>query len=381
MSSDARTEATDGTTTTVVPTLRPARFEDYVGIARLGAANSLRTQPFREWKRMWLDNPIWPRLGSNWPIGWVLEARNRDIVGSFMSIPMLYRFKGQQLIGTASRAWAVSPQFRGFAPWLMEEYLDQAGVDLCMMTSAGPMAQSVVNKLATRCPLGDWETYTYWLLGYGELAASKLARLQVPFSNHLGTVAGWILRLKDRPRHRLLPNLPKRFSADLTEGFDERFDAFWTERLLQAPDTLLADRSRKALSWHFDSARRDGRLWVFLASLRSILAAYCVILVKGTGSDRYARLIDYQSIEPETDLLPGLLKAALAHCATKRVRILESIGYGIPKMHAADSAAPYRKGLPSWIFYYHASNRALDSELRTAGPWDPSIYDGDASLD
>jgi len=363
------------------PELREARFEDYDGIARLGLTNSLRTQSPDEWARMWRDSPAWPRLGAKWPIGWVLEAETGEIVGSFMNVPSLYKFHGQEFVCGASRAWAVAPEYRGYGLLLMDEYLNQTSADLCMMTTAGPMAQPVVDKLTSRVPVGDWAAYSYWLIGYSALVRRKLDRHDVPLSAPLGVGAAYALMLRDWVFQKPLARLPPRFSVECTDRFDERFDTFWDELVRQRPHTLLADRSQGALSCHFGTASRDGRLWVFTASLGARLVAYCVVTQLGEPGKRYARLVDFQTIEPETQLLPGLLRAALKRCARSEVHLLEHLGRGVPKMAAVDRSAPYRKRLASWRFFYRAANQGLEKELRSPQCWDPSVYDGDASLD
>ena len=93
------------------------------------------------------------------------------------------------------------------------------------------------------------------------------------------------------------------------------------------------------------------------------------------------RLVDYQSIEPDADLLPALLVAALERCAKEQVDILENFGRGVAKMRALDDCAPYRKKLSNWKFFYNAADAGLNAELRAARFWDPSAYDGEASFE
>ena len=49
-------------------------------------------------------------------------------------------------------------------------------------------------------------------------------------------------------------------------------------------------------------------------------------------------------------------------------------------MRAFDAFASYRK-TQSWTFFYRAVDPALEAELREPGVWDPSEYDGDASIE
>ena len=94
--------STSSATRLSAPQLRPARFEDYPQIQRLEATHLAAALPAEEWPRLWLDNPLWPRLGGDWQIGWVLEDAAGQVVGSLASVPSLYRFRGQELVCAAA---------------------------------------------------------------------------------------------------------------------------------------------------------------------------------------------------------------------------------------------------------------------------------------
>jgi hypothetical protein len=44
------------------------------------------------------------------------------------------------------------------------------------------------------------------------------------------------------------------------------------------------------------------------------------------------------------------------------------------------TAAPYRRRLPAWCFYYRTADPELAEHLQHPAAWDPSSFDGDASL-
>jgi hypothetical protein len=144
---------------------------------------------------------------------------------------------------------------------------------------------------------------------------------------------------------------------------------------------MLAARDRGALAWHFAIAMRRTRLCIVTAVRNGLLRAYC-ILKRSSGENgvHRMRLIDYQTVETDTDLLPGILRVCLQHCAAEDLCFLESVGRGLPKMQAIDQFA-HRRKLPNWSFYYHPANPALHAELSTPEVWDPSQFDGDASFD
>lgn len=366
------------------PRLRIARFEDYQQIARVELAHNFQVQPESDWRSLWLDNPLWPHVKHDWPMGWVLENTEGCIVGSVVNVPSLYTFRGNELISANGRAWVVDPEYRGFALWLMDEYFNQSGTDLFINTTVGPKAVESLSVFSARIPLGNWETVAYCPTGYRGFAQHAMKTLGIPGAGVLAFGVGTAIRLVDAMRFRSLREPPAGIEIAESERFDGRFDAFWKELVRQNPDKLLAARDSAALSWHFAIPMRRKCLRILTASRDGVLRAYCILKRQDPTHEqgiRRMRLVDYQSVDPQEDLLSPLVARALQLCAQEKIDLLEHQGTGLPKMRAFDAYAPYRRKLKSWPFYYHAADPALDTELRRPERWDPSAYDGDTSFE
>jgi hypothetical protein len=364
------------------PRLRLACFEDYAQIHRLVTSYLQENQPPDDWHALWQNNPLWPRLGKDWPIGWVMEDLGGQVVGSMTNVPSLYRFRGRELICANGRDWVVAPKYRGFALWVMDEYFSQQGPDLFINTTVKETAMPAVSTFAARVPLGDWESTAYWVTGYRDFARRALEKVGLPAVGPLALPLAAALRLKDALFAKRLPAPPAGVEIEVCGCFDSRFDLFWEELVRQHPEKLLGARDSRTLSWHFARPLRRGRLWIFTASRQGLLRGYCIVKRQDLGEGlRRLRLVDYQTVEKDADLLPGLLEAALRRSAAEGFCVLEHLGCGLPKMRSFDRFAPYRRKLPAWPFYYHAPDAALAAELRVPEVWDPSVYDGDASYE
>jgi hypothetical protein len=368
------------------PHLRLATLDDYDAIARLESANGMPSPPRDDWRDLWLNSPLWPRLGKQWPLGWVLEDATVQVVGSLLNIPSLYKFRGCDLICANGRSWVVAPEYRGFALWLMDEYFNQPGADLFINTTVGPIAAPTFSTLSARMPLGDFETAAYWVTDYRGFALKALRKLRIPLAPLLAYPAAAALRLKDAMFVKSLPAAPAGIAIESIERFDFRFDAFWEELVRQNPDKLLGVRDAQSLAWHFAAPMRQGRLWIYTASCNGLLCAYCLVKWEPhLGGLRRMRLIDYQTADqtfgPREDLLPALLRPVLQRCAAENIDLLDHLGRDLPKMRAFDRFAPYRLKQSCWPFYYRAADPAIDAELARPEVWDPSTFDGDASFD
>jgi len=369
------------TATVSAPQLRRATLDEYEHIVRIESSNALGSLLRDEWRNLWLGNPLWPRLGRDWPIGWVLENAAGRLVGSLVNFPSLYKFRGQDLICANGRGWVVDPGYRSFALALMGEYFGQPEADLLINTTVGPNAAAMIGALSDRIPQGDFQTVGYFATAYRGLAAKALRKMRVPMPDLAAYPTAAALRLKDAVRLLAMPSTPRSVVIEAAERFDHRFDAFWDELVGQNPEKLLAVRDRAALSWHFAVPMRRGHLWILTASRKGLLRGYCIFKrQEPDGLVRRMRLIDYQTLDVQDDLLPGLLKAALRRCAQEGFHVLEHLGTGLPKMHSFDRFAPYRRTLPCWPFYYRAADPAIDAQLAVPEVWDPSVFDGDASI-
>jgi hypothetical protein len=387
MTADTQAPAAKTSSPLPPPQLRPARFEDYPQIQRLEAAHLEATLPADEWPHFWVDNPLWPRISADWPIGWVLEDGSGQVVGSMCNVPTLYRFRGRELVCANARAWVGHPDYRGYAPWLMEEFYSQPGADLCISTTANANAEPICKAFATRIPLGQWDRATFWITSYLGFADTALRMKKIPAASILAPPAAAALSLRNRFAKLKLPDDPSGCSITFASyPFDARFDAFWAELLALHPDKLLAVRDSANLNWHYALPIRHGKLWTTTAvDARGSLQAYCIFKREdqppGFQGLTRMRLIDYQTLETAADLLPALLKPALARCANEKIHVLENMGIGVPKMHCFDHYAPHHRPLLNWKFYYKATDPKIDTELLNPALWDPSNFDGDASFD
>ncbi len=379
MSGDRRA-ATPGVSSSSPPQLREARFADYPQIYRLESTFFDDSLPPAERRSLFVDNPLWPRLRDTWPIGWVLEDSDGQIVGSVNNIPSSYRFAEDELICGNGHCWAVLEPYRGYATMLMDEYFSQEGPDLLVSSKVGADAAAIWSAYAHRVPVGDWATAAYAITRYSGFARAALVRKGVPLAGALTPPAAAALRLKDAFTSTTLPESPRSVEFRELYGFDARFDAFWRELLAQNPNRLMGIRDAEALRWHFGIPLRRGRLWIAAALRDGLIRAYCVLKQHHRPPDvRSMKIIDFQTVEPDTALLPGLVRLALRRSAAENCSFLEHHGVGLPKMAPFEAVATYRAAKPSWSFFYASDDAALEGRLADPDVWDPSEYDGDSA--
>ncbi len=374
--SAAPVKATSGQSVTV----REARFDDYEKIARLQARYDLDARSYQEWSHLWVNNPVY-RGRELWPIGWVLEAGEQEIVGYIGNIPLLYEFQGRTLLTATGRAFVVDEQHRSHSFMLLDRYFRQPHVDLHLNTTVNAQAISAYGIFrARRVPVGEWDQSAFWITNHHGFVGSLLKSRSTPLAGLLSFPLALAPRIRELFSNKKL-NIDPRVQVEYGSHFDERFDTFWAE-LRENNRRLLAVRDRETLEWHFKHALLRNRIWILTVGSASRIEAYAIFYRDDNPKFdlKRMRLVDFQALNGGHHLLPTMLAKALHRCRAEGIHMLEVIGYCPEKRETVDAVIPYRRRLPSWMYFYRTRNRELGDLLKTAEVWDPSGFDGDSSF-
>ena len=386
------------------PKLREARLEDYEQIAALESRFGLTAKPYNEWVHLWQGNPVYRELKTDWPIGWVFEDQDGKIVGSVGNIPLLYELDGRRILVASSRSWVADVEYRSVSLLLLDNLVRQRQVDLFLSNTVGDKAVAAITAYGcSPISVGIWDEVAYWITNYRgffeSIAAMKNYRLTRPFA--FPSWEGSWTRLKAlRARFSKPLSYPLSAAAFLKDrlaktslnqrdvevkpcrDFDDRFDSFWEDVKRNNRHLLLAVRRREVLEWHFKHALLGNRLWIVTAVDGHRLVAYAIFdkSVHPRYGFKQVKLVDYQSLEDGASMLEPLLSWTLRRCRSEGVHMLEHTGRWMEKGQFIETAAPYRRKLPTWTYFYHANNPELRGLLNSRQVWTPSLFDGDATL-
>jgi 3-oxoacyl-(acyl-carrier-protein) synthase/acyl carrier protein len=357
--------------------IRQASLEDYEQIAALISRNGLHARPRDEWENVWINNPVYKQI-AHWPIGWVVQE-GADIVGFLGNIPLTYRLKGREILAAAQHAFSLDPSHRGHGLLLLNHMLQSApGVEYFVGSTANANSSRVLDRLGiTRLPVGDWGNSAFWITNYDGFARSAVARKSLP--SLWASPASLGLQLYDK----LLTTAWPRQNYELLRQtkFDERFEVFWQALQRAYPNKFLATRSSEVLDWHFGFSLTQGKTWIVTWEVKSCVLAYAIFQRQDYEEInlRRVRLIDYQALPAAADVLPSMIGWGLREAREQGIHMLEAFGFRPDKQQVIDRLAPHRRKLPSWS-YFHNISPPLQNELRALEVWDPSQFDGDASL-
>lgn len=363
------------------PSIREASFADYQQISTLESRYGLAPRSYEEWSHVWLNNPIYPELQPGWPIGWVLEKANKQIVASVSNIPLCYEFHGRRILTATGRAQVAEPEYRSASLLLVDRLINQRNIDLYLnntMTAEAATSFSIFE--CPRVPVGRWDESAFWITHCRGFCASLLARKAYPLARLLSFPLAAAVSFKDK----LTASTLREDDLEVTfcPGFDDRFDDFWAGFRSRNPHLLLAVRTRELLEWHFRYALRNNRLWIAAVVDGPRLAAFAIFDRKDNpriGLKR-VRLVDFQSLDGSTTLLSPLLSWAVRKCRDEGIHTLESTGRWLEEKELIARVSPYRRKLSTWTYFYRACNPGLAESLGDRRAWAPSLFDGNASL-
>jgi hypothetical protein len=364
------------------PKVRQAVFEDYDQIAALQLRNGLTMRSREDWVALWKGNPVYDASAGQWPIGWVLEAEDGEIVGSIGNLPFSFQFKGRELRVGSPCGWAVDPQYRIYSLLILSRFLKQKEVDLFIFTTVGPRAAPVASALQlSRVPVGEWHKSAFWITNYRRFSEAVLSTKSIRLSTVMSYPASAALFCWDKFRDVRIPKVGSTAEIELCTEFDRRFDEFWEELKLQKDDVLLAGRTQETLRWHFRNTPQRPATWILGVLAGSRLSAYAIFDRSDSAFGlKRVRLVDFQALSGSEEALGATLRWMLSRCREDGIHVLEVTGCWLNRPGLPKIFVPYSRTLPSWIYYYKAREKRLSEALRDPAVWAPSTFDGDASL-
>ena len=353
------------------PKLRETSLEDYQQIALLESRYDLPTKSYEEWVHLHLSNPLQVGRQPGWPIGWVIEDENKQIVGSVGNTLLSYELEGRRILAVSGYGFVVEPAYRSTSLLLLDRLINQPGVELFVantITRASAAAFSAFE--CPRVPVGVWDEFAFWITHYQGFLEKFLAMKHCP----LARLLSYALTKKGLRQGDV--------EVQVCPSFDDRFDGFWEGLKRNNPQVLLAARTRDVLEWHFKYGLLKNQVWIATVVDGSRLAAYAIFDRRDLkyGFKRM-RLVDFQSLDGGIALLPPLLSWALRKCREEGIHMLANVGRWLEKGELIEMVAPYRRNLPtSWAYFYRANNPGLAERLKDRRAWAPSLFDGNASL-
>jgi len=363
--------------------MREASFEDYPQIVALESTHGLETKSYEEWKHLWFNNPAYRQYHKSLPIGWVLEDEDRTIVGSLGNIPLFYEFEGQRLLASVAHAWVTDIRYRSYSLLLLEQYFSQKAVDLFLNATVGPLAsESFAVFESLPAPVGAWDRSAFWITNYQGFVESWLETKSFPFAKPLSYALSVGLLVKETLARRRLREYDPGLKVELCSAVDGRFDIFWDALRKINVHRLVAVRTREVLEWHFKYALQQNKALILAVGEGSEISAYGIFrrYDNSTFGLRRIRLIDFQTLDGNTAALVSMLAWTMERCRREGIDMVESIGFCTDKENVIRRFAPNQRELPSWLYFYKTRDTSLASRLNDPNVWDPSQFDGDASL-
>ncbi len=366
-----------------LPKVREASLGDYRQISSLESQYGLKVKSYEEWSHLWTGNPVYQELRADWPIGWVLENQEKQILGSIENIPLLYEFEGKKIIVSTGRNWVLDSRYRAYSTLLLDYYFSQKSVNLFLEGGVSFEAFHAFKEFELLpVPNGDLDRSAYWVAHYRGFVASALVKKSVPLARLLTYPLSVALFCKDRFRTSRGPLRWQEFDVRFCTHFSDRFDEFWNGLKAERSNILLSLRTSEMLEWHFKFALLRHKAWVLTISNGSRLVAYAIFDRNDNRQFGLKRMVlaDFQTLDGNNSLLLPMLGWALKKCEAEGIHTLDIRGFCPEKRALIEQIVPYRRKLPWWLYVYKARDESLARSLTNPSVWDPSPFDGDSTF-
>jgi hypothetical protein len=364
--------------------IREAQFSDFEAVQDLKRRWGLIPDSFKNWERLWRDNPALSYSRHTLPIGWVLEADGK-VVGYLGNIASLYHFDGKKLLAVTGHGLVVEPAHRMISFTLNAAFYRQQFVDLYLSTTAIEIVGKIAKTFkASALPQMNYEVL-FWVLQSQPFARGVMEKLEL--APGLTRVAGAIASLAIGADKALRRRWPRRSESSLVikqmsaAEIGDDFQALWEAKLYEAR-RLLADRSPATLRWHCQTPDDEGSTQVFCCYSGKELLGYVVVRSDPSPTLGLRRSFVADMIAKNDDpvTLNALCVAAYRHAKHIGSHILEILGFPPSVRAACSQSGPYLRRYPSCPFYYKAADPSLHQLLAEPSLWYASPFDGDTTL-
>ncbi len=352
--------------------IRPASFEDAPAIRLLNQRNAMGDLDTVAWREGWEKYPFAAEF-RDVPIGWVLESDDGTIVGNLDNIQLLYEVGGGRIKGAVAAGWVVDPAHRGKSLQLLNAFLRQKSIDLCLVDSAAPATAQILTAMKiARIPLPDYGTPCFWAVRPRGFAGAALARRSVPAAKLLAWPAGLAVHARDiyrrSGRGRVMSKVRR------IREFDDRFDDLW-HNIRTSSTTLRAIRTRAVLEWRFRAELAGGRAAILVAEKEGERVGYAVLVRRGGyGMDLYD-VADLQCVGDDASSVKDLLLGSIEIARRDGVDAVKFLTGTTSKRSVAEALHPYTYLVPHWQLYYKPATLEIGSLLSGGDVWDISWFD------
>ncbi len=333
-------------------------------------------------QQLFESNPLLAN-GKKYSKGWVIKDNNR-IVGFIGSIPLLYRYKNNDIIAATTNSFGVESYYGNFTLQLALTFLNQKNIDLLLNTTANKSAEIIFSYLKTKkIPQKNYNKALFYISDGRSFTKSALMKKKIPriIASSLSLIlTPFLFFIQNRlPSFSLNENITIEEIDIKSIGKD--FDDLWIRKTESEPDRLYGYRNSKYLKWHFGFFE-ENELTFLCAYKGKILIGYIILRhdeVKEIALKR-SKIVDLFVEQDDKNIIDKLISEAYSRSKIKGSSILEMVGFPKNIRDRFKSNKPYSRIFPSWPFLYKAVNSKLKKDLKLEESWYASSFDGDASF-
>ena len=321
---------------------------------------------------------------KSFPDGWVLRS-NKDIVGVICSLPVLYKFRGEDIIAAAASSFVVDLEYRNHSLSLFSKFSNQEGFDLLVDTTALDPVDKLL-KLFKFYPIPnmDYHNILFYIIDLSAFIESVFLKLKVPglitkFLKIITFPISIVYKVLNDYSHKKDFSSIKEIKID---SVNEDFDMLWNEKINSEPNKLFTNRTSSSLKWHFSKSYNSDDVKIFSYYKNKRLYGYIIIRCEKTKKINLKRykIIDIFVKDDNNKIINNLISYSFNYVKKNKGSVLEMLGFTGTVRENFKKNIFFTRKLSTMPYHFKIINNDLLDALNTESCWYPTPLDGDSSI-
>ena len=358
--------------------IRKANYEDYNEIKELHIKNNIKILEENNWVNLWKQNPLIKNLDSNFPIGWVLQEKEK-IVGYLGNIVKEYYYENKKIIVACSSAWVVNKKYRLESLSLINIFFLQENIDIFITTTPNKATEKIFLRYgAKKIPLKDYDENLFLILNVEKFFDSLFKYRKILSIKILKLIIVKLFKIIFYNRINYWKKFSQKKKINFHNNFDKTFENFW-KKFKNKNNKFMQSKSPNWLNWHIKNLKN---VWAVSISENNIIKGYALCCERNNNHYQLKRvsILDVVSIEDNKTIYLSLINSCIKKSYDRGYHVIDMIGTSNMKKKMFSNFKTFKRKVLNFLFYYYSKDSHLSNILTNENVWDTTLLDGDSFL-
>ena len=359
--------------------IREAKYKDYPKIKILAQKYNLSIYEKKEWEEIWINNPYIKDINTSWPIGWVIEDKDK-IVGHLSNIPTEYYFNNKNYIGSIISCWVVEPEYRVHSIKLIKKYHDQEKRDFFIATTSNIKTAKTLKAFGWQeMPNLNFNSKLNIILNFKRIFKAYMKK-KFNISSIFILPFFYLLNIFMFYKINKWRNINQDDNLKYFDKFNSNFDELWKNLKIKNKNLFQFNRSSTWLNWHLNNVAKYKNLSIIVKKEENKIIGYAITIYKHDKNlnIKKAVLIDINVLNEDEKTYKNMITASIKKSQNDKCDLFQISGFNHLKRKIMLQLNPFKTKNKFSPFYFFTKDDHLKKNLEKKESWEPSEIDGDS---